>query len=40
MIAFIEKHLEACGVEPVAPWTWHSQAAVAHDPGKALDRSE
>lgn len=21
MIAFIEKHLEACGVEPVAPWT-------------------
>ena len=46
MIAFIEEHREACGVEPVrrvlpiAPSTCYSHAAVARDPGKASDRSK
>ena len=46
MIAFIEEHREAYGVEPVccllsiAPSTYDAHAAVAHDPGKASDWSK
>ena len=46
MIAFIEEHREACGVDPVrrvlpiAPSTCYAYAAVARDPGKASDRSK
>ena len=44
MIAFIEKHREACGVErvrrvlPVAPSTYYAHAAVTRNSRKASDR--
>ena len=46
MIAFIEEHREACGVEPVrrvlpiTPSIRYSHAAVARDPGNASDQSK
>ena len=45
MIAFIDEHREACGVEPVrrqlpiASSTYYARAAVARDPGLASDRA-
>ena len=46
MIAFIEEHREARGIEPtcrvllIAPSTYYSYAAVVRDSGKTSDRSE
>ena len=46
MIAFIEKHREACRVEPtcrvlqIAPSTYCAHTTVARDPGKASNRSK
>ena len=46
MIAFIEDHKVAHGVEPIcrvlpiAPSTFYSHAAIAHDPGLASNRAK